>query len=83
MFDHLVKTLQLLTSEADREADQLTHNINTGDLEVLQSYSNNAVYGALSPPFSLLRSSVEKHVKSDLFILQQTPCKVLTLQQRA
>lgn len=44
-----------------------THNINTGDLEVLQSYSNNAVYRAFSPPFSLVGSSIEKHVKSDLF----------------
>ena len=72
--DHNIKPIKLLSlsSEADREPDQLTHNKNTGDLEVLQSYSNNEVYGAFSSPFSLLGSSLEKHVKSDLFIVPPT-----------
>lgn len=72
--DHNIKPIKLqsLSSEADREADQLTHNKNTGDLAVLQSYSNNEVYGAFSSPFSLLGSSLEKHVKSDLFIVPPT-----------
>lgn len=86
-FDHVVEPIKLLSvsSEAAREADQLTHNINTGDLEVLQSYSNNAVCRAFSPPFSLLISSIEKHVKSDLFIVLSTTDSsqnVFTLQQR-
>lgn len=39
----------------------------TGHREVLQFYSNNVVYRVLFPPFSLLQSGNEKHVKSDLY----------------
>lgn len=72
-FSHNIKPIKLLSqSQRQREAEQLTHNINTGDLDVLQFYCNNAAYGAIPPLFSLLRLSIEKHVKSDLFIVLPT-----------
>lgn len=65
-FNHNVS---VSVSQRQRDGTTYTHEVNTADLDVLQFHCNNTAYGTIPPLLSLLRLSIEKHVKSDLFIV--------------